>query len=181
MSDPLQQFREALAGRGIVPPDELIADGQIHRCDVKDKKGKKGASYLLHLDGIPAGGFVNFADGMDWQNWRADVGRTLTSAEEAAHRAKIEAAQREREEEEAKRHEEAQKVCVIVWNQAIPCGAKNRHPYLLTKGVQAHGLKETKDGRLLIPLRADGKLHSLQFIDADGNKRFKTGGRKHGC
>jgi putative DNA primase/helicase len=35
---------------------------------------------------------------------------------------------------------------------------------------------------LLIPLYdSDGTLHSLQFIDADGAKRFKTGGRKQGC
>ena len=47
MNDALQQFREALAARGIVPPDEIIADGRIHRCDVAGKPGRKSASYLL--------------------------------------------------------------------------------------------------------------------------------------
>lgn len=180
--DAIQQFREALAARGIVPPDDLIADGRIHRCDVEGKKGKKSASYLLHLDGIPAGGFENWRDGLGWQNWCANIGRPLVPGEEAEQQAKSDAAQRERREDEAKRHKEARKVCAIVWGKATSCNPENPHPYLRTKGVQAHGLRETQDGKLLIPIRdTDGVLHSLQFIDADGNKRFKTGARKHGC
>ena len=94
MSDAFQQFRDALAGRGIVPPADLLADGIIHRCDAEGRGGKGDAAYLLHLDGFPAGGFENWRDGLGWENWRADMGRTLTPAEEAAHRAKIEAARR---------------------------------------------------------------------------------------
>ena len=45
----------------------------------------------------------------DWRSgiseiWRAEVGRNLTSAEQAAHRAGIEAMRREREAEDARRH-----------------------------------------------------------------------------
>jgi putative DNA primase/helicase len=182
MSDALQQFREALAARGIAPPDEIIADGRIHRCDVEGKRGKGDASYLLHLDGIPAGGFENFRDGLGWQNWRADTGRVLTPAEKAEHRARVEAAQQQRQADETARHEEAQRVCTLIWNQALPVDLEALHPYLARKGVQSHGLRVTKDGRLIVPIRdAAGTLHSLQFIDADGVKRFKTGGRKHGC
>ena len=33
-----------------------------------------------------------------------------------------------------------------------------------------------------MPLRdGEGRIHSLQFIDADGNKRFLSGGRIAGC
>jgi putative DNA primase/helicase len=73
VSDPIQQLREVLTQRGIIPPDELIADGRIHRLDVEGKNGKGDASYLLHLDGIPAGGFENFRDGLGWQNWRGNL------------------------------------------------------------------------------------------------------------
>jgi putative DNA primase/helicase len=49
------------------------------------------------------------------------------------------------------------------------------------KSVQSHGL-HLHNGLLVIPLRdSDGNLHSLQFIDSDGNKRFLSGGRKKGC
>ena len=55
------------------------------------------------------------------------------------------------------------------------------HPYLRAKQVGAHGVLRHKD-LLVVPLRdATGKLWSLQFIGADGQKRFLKGGRKVGC
>jgi putative DNA primase/helicase len=181
MNNALQPFRDAMIARGIVPPDDLIADGRIHRCDVEGKRGKGDASYLLHPDGIPAGGFQNWRDGLGWQDWSAKPGRPLTPGEKAEQRAKIEAAQQERREEEARRHEEAQRICALAWNQATPVDSANPHPYLARKGVQSYGLRAAGNGKLLVPVRdVSGTLHSLQFIDADGIKRFKTGGRKRG-
>ncbi|GHU20032.1 hypothetical protein FACS189475_08270 [Betaproteobacteria bacterium] len=179
IDDPIEQFRAALSGRVIVP-DEIIPDGVLHRCDVEGKRGKGDAAYLLHLDGIPAGGFENWRDGLGWQNWRADIGRILTPDEEAAHKAITEAARRAREADDTKRKSEAREACAHTWNKAKP--ASKDHPYLALKGVESYGLKVTGNGQLLIPLRdAAGTLHSLQFIGTDGTKRFKTGGRKHGC
>ena len=82
-SDPPEvQFRAALAHRDIVPPDELIADGKLHRCDAVGRGGKGDAAYVLHLDGVSAGGFQNWRDGIGWQDWRADIGRSLSPAEQ---------------------------------------------------------------------------------------------------
>ncbi|MEO5813008.1 MAG: toprim domain-containing protein, partial [Rhodanobacter sp.] len=54
------------------------------------------------------------------------------------------------------------------------------HPYLIAKGVHAHGIRQVK-GLLLIPLRdADGVLWNVQTIAPDGTKRFLSGGRKRG-
>ena len=65
MLEPVDQFRAALARRGIVPKDgEIIADGRIHRCDAEGRGGKGDAAYLLHLDGIPAGGLFTGAEGI---------------------------------------------------------------------------------------------------------------------
>lgn len=56
-----------------------------------------------------------------------------------------------------------------------------RHPYLLSKKVGSHGLREHK-GNLIVPAYdQDGKLWTLQFISATGEKRFLAGGRKKGC
>ena len=55
-AEVIDRFRAALAARDIVPPERIIADGSIHRCDAAGKNGKGDAAYLLHLDGIPAGG-----------------------------------------------------------------------------------------------------------------------------
>ena len=178
MSDAFQQFRDALAGRGIVPPADLLADGVIHRCDAEGRGGKGDAAYLLHLDGIPAGGFENWRDGLGWENWRADMGRTLTPTEEAAHRAKIEAARREREAEEAKRKHEARERACLLWAEAYP---STGHAYLTRKGIAANGARLHRES-LVLPIRdAAGALHSLQFIGTDGGKRYLTGGRIRGC
>ena len=179
MNDHMQQFRQALAGRNIIPPTEILDDGRLHRCDAEGKGGKGDAAYLLHSDGIPAGGFENHRDGLGWQSWRADIGRNLTPTEEAAHRAKIEAARRVREAEEAERKAKAREKACMLWAEAYPC---NGHPYLTKKGINANGAKVHRD-RLVLPMRdaKEQKIHSLQFIGADGEKRYLTGGRKEAC
>jgi len=54
------------------------------------------------------------------------------------------------------------------------------HKYLRDKNVGAHGLR-TDGYQLLVPMRsAGGVLHSLQFIDPTGTKRFLPGGRVTG-
>ncbi len=52
----LEQFRAALAARDIIPPEPIIADGRLHRCDAVGPRGHGDAAYLLHLDGVPTGG-----------------------------------------------------------------------------------------------------------------------------
>lgn len=178
MIDVIQQFRDALLGRGIVPPVELLADGNIHRCDAEGKGGKGDASYLLHLDGVPAGGFENWRDGLGWQNWRADVGRTLTPAEQVAHQGRANTARREREAVEAKRKADARERARQLWEEALPCP---NHPYLARKGVAAHSAR-LRQSSLVLPIwDTERVLHSLQFIGEDGGKRYLTGGRISGC
>lgn len=179
MRDPVEQFRAAMAARGLVPPTDLIADGRIHRCDAEGKGGKGDGSYLLHLDGFPAGGLENFRDGLGWQSWRAAVGRKLTPAEEAAHRSKIETARKERDAEDARLKAHARAKAESIWAEAIPCES---HPYLSEKCLSgSHGAKLHGD-KLVIPMRdKTGVLHSLQLIDSEGNKRFLHGGRIKGC
>jgi putative DNA primase/helicase len=110
--------------------------------------------------------------------WRADIGRTLTPAEEAAHRDKLATLRRERVAVDVKHRAETQTRAAAIWQAAPP--APDDHAYLTRKGIKAHGAK-LYQGKLVIPMRADGVLHSLQFIGVDGGKRFLTGGRVGGC
>ena len=65
-------FRCAMIRRGLVPPEQIIADGKLHQCDIADlPRGNLRGSYLLHLDSIAAGGFANWCDGLKWQKWNA--------------------------------------------------------------------------------------------------------------
>ncbi len=177
MFEPTQQFRDAIQAAGLTPPDGIEADGKLRRFASNGKRGDSAGWYLLFGDGIPAGCFGDWRTGFT-QTWRADIGRTLTPAEEAAHRDKAQAMRREREAEEARRKVEAQTRAAAIWQAATP--PPDDHAYLARKGIKANGARLHK-GALLIPMRADGTIHSLQFIGANGDKRFLTGGRVAGC
>ena len=164
--------------RGIAAPDDLRADGKLHRCDTEGgKRGKGDGAYILHLDGVPAGGFENWRDGRGWQAWKADTGRTFTAEERAAYRARMEAAHQQREADKAKRHAEAAKRAAAIWAASKP----GPHAYLERKGIEAHGARVYKGALVVRVHDADGVIHSLQFIAEDGGKRFLTGGRVDGC
>ncbi|HQX06126.1 MAG TPA: DUF927 domain-containing protein, partial [Zoogloea sp.] len=104
-------------------------------------------------------------------------------------------------EAEAKaKRDKARRKANAIWNSAKP--APDDHPYLLRKGVPAHGLRvgswpkwqevrpgewreERISGALLVPMRsASGTLHSLQAIYQDKvdarDKDFLPGGEKAG-
>jgi putative DNA primase/helicase len=177
-AEVLDRFRAALVARDIVPPDPIVADGWLHRCDAAGAHGRGDAANLLHLDGVPAGGMENWRDGLGWQAWRLDIGRTLSAAEHDALRLRAQVASVQRRDEAARRHEQARQRSARIWAAARPAPAD--HPYLARKGVQPHGLRVYR-GALLVPARdAAGVLHGLQFIGASGAKRLLEGTRVQG-
>ena len=177
MSPDPDQFREAIARSGLTPPDQIMADGKIHRFASNGKATDRAGWYIFYADGIPAGAYGCWRADLKG-SWQANIGRPLTPAEEAAHQAKMDAARREREREEARRHAQAREEAGVVWKASKP--APSDHPYLVKKGVKPHGLR-VHEGALVIPMRDGVELHSLQFIGPDGHKRFLIGGRVAGC
>jgi hypothetical protein len=125
----------------------------------------------------PPDGSVAFAAAC-YEPWRADIGRKLTPQEIAEHWARVEAIQRKREAEDAKRKAQARRKAAEMWNAAEPAPAD--HPYLTRKGIKPHGARVQK-GFLTVPLYDGDELYNLQFIGADGGKRFLKGGRVDGC
>ena len=178
-SDPVQQFRDAMAARDLIAPADLIADGTIHRCDTNDgPRGRGDGSYVLHLDGIAAGGFENWRDGRGWENWRADSDRSMTPEEREAFRVQIEMQTRARDADKVQRQDEARDRAARIWEDASSVGG---HDYLTRKGVALCDGRISRDS-VVIPLRDGlGVLRSLQFIKPDGTKRFLSGGRIDGC
>jgi putative DNA primase/helicase len=184
LMDPISQFRMALSERQILAPAEIVADGKIHRCDAEGKNGRGDAAYLLHLDGVAAGGFENHRDGRGWENWRATGGRKLSVAEEASLRARISEQRRQREQEDAARLVETRERAKAIWEASARLVGD--HPYLTTKQIQAHKARLLDDDltvggmacahALVVPMRdADGAICQLQFISADGEKRYLPG------
>ncbi len=56
-----------------------------------------------------------------------------------------------------------------------------QHQYLAIKRIQPHGARLYRDALVTPLIDESGAIVNLQFINADGNKRFLSGGRKKGC
>ena len=173
----VDQFRAAIERAGIEPPAQILDDGALHRFSTNGKAGDDSGWYVLHGDGIPAGAFGDWRTGTT-HTFRADIGRELTREELEANRQRLERIKAEREAEREREHAANAARAVEIWDGSGP--ARDDHAYLRRKGVKAHGLRLHR-GALVVPMRADGKLWSLQFIAADGAKLFLTGGRTRGC
>ena len=144
-------------------PLKLAADGKIHRCGTEDEPRGSDGSYILHLDSISAGGFRNWKDGVPWQNWCADIGRELTRAERDGLAGRVEKGRRQQETEEARRNKEAAKRAAGIWNSAKPAPAD--HPYLVKKGVGAHGLRLHAGNGVLAGIANGGDADCTVTVD----------------
>lgn len=174
-SEAANLFREAIRTRRGVDPGEIVLDGKVKRFATKPN-GRDEAGWCIGFgDGIPAGSFGDWRSGIV-ETWCArDLG-ALTTAEREAHRRIMAEVTREREEERQRMHREAAAKAGRIWAEAEPA---EEHPYLQRKAVGAHGVKMSR-GAVVVPVRIDGRLTSLQFIDADGGKRFLSGGEIRG-
>lgn len=173
----IEQFKQAMQGAGLPPPEVIHPDGAIHRFSTNGKHGDKAGWYSFHADGIPAGAFGDWRQGLE-QTWCSKEGSSMTPEERQAHQQRMQALKTQQEAEKAKTQADAAQTAQQLWDNASPCIS---HPYLTAKGVQGHGVKEF-GGRLIIPLRdTTATLHSLQTIMEDRQKRFHAGGRIQGC
>lgn len=175
MRDALPEFQAAMRARGLEPPAEIIP-GKLHRFSPNGKRGDDAAWCKFFEDGR-GGVFGNWRDGYS-ESWQARRDRLYSPGEREAFVRQCEQAQREREEAEAKRHAGARSQAERTLRESTPA---TDHAYLRRKGIKPHGAK-LHGGSLVLPMRdSSGTLHSLQFIDAEGEKRFLPGGRVAGC
>src|SRR2546423_13072220 len=138
MREAIEQSRGAIFSAGLTPPEVIEPNGKLHRFASNGKPSDDAGWYVFHDDGIPAGAFGDWRGGLS-ETWRADIGRRLSPSEEAAHQGRVDATRREREAEEAKRKSEAREKAARIWLVARP--APDDHPYLIKKGITAHGLR----------------------------------------
>lgn len=182
VDSPETQLRKAMEAVGITPPDTLLLDSKIHRfrsgTNGKTKAGDKTGWYVIFGDGVPAGRFGCWRADIE-VNFRADIGRKYSQAEEMAIARRVSEARQLREAEQKKKQEIAVNSIEKIWQD---CGlASSEHPYLVKKGVQPHGCRITGDGRLIAPLYDEyGELSSLQYIDNDGGKLYHSGAMTKG-
>lgn len=171
--DPAARAREIFAEQGYPVPKQLIADGKFHHFSPSGKRGDDSTSYALHLNEWP---HLIIWDHRTGGSQSFPLSDKKPSAEQRKQiDAQIAAAKAERERETARKHATAATEAERIWNAATP--ARADHAYLVKKRVQPHGLRE-HEGRLVVPMYREDKIVGLQFIDADGGKRFLTGAEK---
>lgn len=171
------QFANAMEAAGVVPPDTIHADGQLHRFSATGKRGDSAGWYVLHADGLPAGVFGCWRSGLT-EAWCSKADSAMTQAERDTMRQRVRDAKAKRDSDAQKRQRHAQVAATERWESSVRA---EQHPYLTAKGIQPYNL--SIDGAmLLVPMRdTSGTMHSLQTIAPDGRKRFMAGGRVRGC
>ncbi len=178
-ADAAADFAVALHRAGLRVAGPVEMDGKMHRVPVEgDRKGQKSGTYVGHLDGWPAGYIRNHKTGTEIR-WKADRPvAQMAPAERAAFAAEAAAKSAERARERQDTQERAAKMAHWLWAAAAPATS---HPYLAAKGVRAHGLRQDRRGRLLVPVQGvDGRLWGVQRVDVDGSKLFLKGARTEG-
>lgn len=158
----MTEFRSFISSTLDEAPEHIVF-GKVARF------GKKKALWAIPFDDGTGGicGDHRTGEKFVWQSGQKKVSRqSIVAANLLAKKA--------RDEDYAKASKHAQEVFE---------GAKDadaNHPYLLSKKVKPHGLKQTGN-RLLVPVKSvSGDMQSIQEIDDLGKKKFLTGGKVAG-
>lgn len=181
-SDVIHQFVAAMAKRELQLSDDVIADGEWHRCNAMNvTNGKNDGSYKLCLDGpVPWGFYHNFTDGQGAEYWRGDPTHILTDAERRELERQLEVSRIESDKRTVEMAEKATQRAREIWAASKLVA---RHPYLKDKRIKPHGVRVSEHGQLIVPLYGpdDREPVNLQFISESGDKCYLRGGRVTGC
>ena len=164
---------------GLKITGQPIMDGERHYVAVEGNKGREqSGAYMAFYEGVrPAGVVWNYKTGAK-VNWKADGEAVpISTADQRALEATQEAQRAERVREKAQREDAGAARAQAIVDASLP--ARADHPYLVAKGVQAYGLRQTRGGNLVMPLHTiDGRLMNVQTITPEGVKRPVWGARK---
>lgn len=178
LTDTVSGFQAAMLNHGINPPPNLIGDSALHRFHVEgDKRGTLNGAYILHCDNKPSGWAMHYKTGVSF-TWTASGKREPMTA---AMKRQIDEARAERAKEQAERHQLAAEKARWIGQQAPLITDPAQHNYLVKKRVKPHGARLYRDALVIPLIDESGTIVNLQFIAADGQKRFLSGGRKQGC
>lgn len=190
IGDAVYEFQKNIRQAGLGEP-EILADGQIHRFQTPDdKQGQKSGWYVFYADHIPAGQFGNWKTDYTetffaLQDADGKKGQTciVSEAEKRAFEAAMEKAKQARESERKRIADETAKTAVKMWNKAGERrdGSCGSGAYLEKKGLEPWPGARFIQEDLLVPLyNVYGEIRNIQFIKPNGEKRFLSGGEKHG-
>jgi putative DNA primase/helicase len=187
MSDPIGHALEQLLAAGLlVERTDFNTDGAIHRCDVEgEKRNKRSGWYIAKPFRLDDGTEVIVGSFGAWtgtqnnaQKLRFD-GSKSSKAERDRLRDEMRELRARNAAHEVDLAREVAERAAGLW-KGLP-DLTRPTPYLERKRVSPIGLRGGRNGALVMPLRnTAGVIVQLQFIQADGTKRFLSGPGKKG-
>ncbi len=172
------KFKQAISEIGLTPPEQVIADGQIHRFAQSSDDGKP-CWYLYHdnID-ISVAVFGCWKRGIS-DKWTSKSWNSLSSSQKKDYHSKIQHMQEQAEAEKKRLQKIAAEGCRERWEKSSL--ANPQHTYIINKQIQPFGIKQEGE-HILIPIFNIGnKLVNLQTISPNGDKRFTKDAKKKGC
>lgn len=147
-------------------------------CETKSKKSAWARLFEYKTDAGKI--FITGTFGWRGDQWTVEATATEWSpAERAQWLEQKKAAAKAAEEARAKDAETAAEKARRMWGEK--CRDEGSSPYLDRKKVRAFGVRFMFKGTLAVPLRdMEGELQGLQYISADGEKKFGSGTIKEG-
>lgn len=164
-------FRDFIASLDIIPPPTITA-GEWQRCSTLAHPRKKNASIKL-VEGDQIGFVQDFSTMAEPCIWRANGESKPVPLSQEEIRSRIAAKRRELIS--------ATQSARAFYEKCQPL--KSGHPYLVNKGLDMTGcvgLKIDHRENLVVPMRLNGSLISVQRITKDGTKLFWSGATTNG-
>jgi superfamily II DNA or RNA helicase len=157
------QMQQAMENDGLQPAEQIIADSVFRRID--DTNGKPGNKLIGYVNHVNAGYYCHWSKMPVGRTWSIKNETDFTPEEKRDFAVKMQQARKDREAAETQRRKECRELVSVIWGESQL--ATDSHPYLVKKGVQAHGLK-LYNGRLVVPVYdTDSVLHGLQYLTTD--------------
>lgn len=159
-------FHDFIRSHGFDPKPEIHA-GKFIRFGRKNSVSAK-----LFDDGLA--GYLH-----DWRTgekfyWFADQG-TMTSDDYAKRKQESERLKQAHDAKQRISYANASRQAIDLFSKAL--NASESHPYLVKKKVKPYGIKALNENLLIPVYSVLGDFQSIQFIDADGGKKFLKGGQ----
>jgi len=154
--------------------------GRMLRFSTNERDRTDRAGWLKLLPDAAGAAFGCWRAGLSYCWQRRDTNAPPPSSEERIQaRQRAEEARQQAEQERAEGYATAAHECAGLWATLAPAPAA--HEYLQRKGIAPHLARVDPSGKLTLPVfDARGDMQSLQFIAADGAKRFYPGGKMVG-
>lgn len=170
MLNVLEQFRQEMQRAGLEPPVRIEPD-KFMRFPGSGKSQNSSAAWCRLFPDGDGGSYGDWSTGLVG-TWFAQNNHTPT--QRMALDRQIAISRAHAEQDRKAKQAAAAASALERWNSAEP--APDDHEYLKRKGIRSHGIK-LLEGKLIIPLRINGEICSVQSIAPDGDKRFLPGGQ----